>query len=59
MSPSILIFHPLVQVNFAEMLDTKPFNLLQIKCEEKKENVFTPESKNSSNDIPGECNSSI
>lgn len=57
MNPSILIFNALVWVSFAEMLDRKPFNLLQIKCE--KNNVFSPEAENSSSYMPGECNSTI
>lgn len=57
MSPSTLIFNPLIWVSFAEMLDRKPFNLLKIKCE--KNGGFTPEAENSSRYIPGECNSTI
>lgn len=57
MSPSILIFNPPVWLSFAEMIDAKPFNLLQIKCE--KNSGFNPEAENWSSYIPGECNSTI
>lgn len=57
MSPTTLIFNPPVWARFAETLGTKPFNLLQIKCE--KNCGFIPEAENSSSSTLGECNNTI
>lgn len=52
MSPGILMFNSLTWLSFAEMLNTKPFNLLQIKSE--KNSIYIPETEDPNGYIQGE-----